>query len=40
MYICMVWQKREINSKKCLYEGVILPTTLYVADAWGMKSAE
>ena len=26
--------------KKCLYEGVIVPTELYRADAWGMRSAE
>ena len=31
----------EINAKKCLYEGVILvPTALYGAEAWGMRSAE
>ena len=29
-----------INSKKCLYKGVILPTALYGAEAWGMRSAE
>ena len=29
-----------INAKKCLYEGVIVPTVLYGAEAWGMKSAE
>ena len=29
-----------INAKKCLYEGVIVPTTLYGAEAWGMGSAE
>ena len=28
-----------INAK-CLHEGVILPTSLYGADAWGMRSAE
>ena len=28
-----------INSKKCLYEGVIVPTALYGAEAWGMRSA-
>ena len=26
--------------KKCLYEGVIVPTALYGAEAWGMRSAE
>ena len=25
---------------KCLYEGVIVPTTLYEAEAWGLRSAE
>ena len=25
---------------KCLYEGVIAPTTLYGAKAWGMRSAK
>ena len=25
---------------KCLYEGVIVPTALYRAEAWGMRSAE
>ena len=29
-----------IKAKKCLYEGVIVPTALYGAEAWGMKSAE
>ena len=29
-----------INAKKCLYEGVIVPTTLYGAEAWGMGCAE
>ena len=30
----------EIKAKKCLYEGVILPTALYGAKTWGMRSAE
>ena len=30
----------EINVKRCLYEGVIVRTTLYGAEAWGMRSAE
>ena len=30
----------EIKAKKCLYKGVILPTALYGAEAWGMRSAE
>ena len=29
-----------IKAKKCLYEGVILPTALYGAEALGMRSAE
>ena len=29
-----------IKVKKCLYAGVIVPTALYVAEAWGMRSAE
>ena len=29
-----------IKVKKCLYEGVIVPTVLYRAEAWGMRSAE
>ena len=29
-----------INAKKCLYEGAIVPTALYGAEAWGMRSAE
>ena len=29
-----------IKAKKCLYEGVIVPTALYGADAWGMRSTE
>ena len=28
-----------INAK-CLHEGVIVPTALYGAEAWGMRSAE
>ena len=28
------------KAKKCLYEGVIVPTALYGAGAWGMRSAE
>ena len=27
-----------IKAKKCLYEGVIVPTALYGAEAWGMRS--
>ena len=29
-----------IKAKKCLYEEVIVPTTLYGAEAWGMRSTE
>ena len=29
-----------INTKKCLYEEVIVPKALYGAEAWGMRSAE
>ena len=29
-----------IKANKCLYEGVIEPTTLHSADAWGMRSAK
>ena len=28
-----------IKAKKCLYEGVIVPTALCGAEAWGMRSA-
>ena len=40
-------QKIELNNRglgikanKCLYERVIVPTALYGAEAWGMRSAE
>ena len=29
-----------IRAKNCLYEGVIEPTALYGAEAWGMRSVE
>ena len=29
-----------IKAKNCLYEGVIVPTALYGAEAWGIRSAE
>ena len=29
-----------IKAKKCLYEGVIVPTALYGAEAWGMRSVD
>ena len=28
----------RINAKKCLYEGVIVPTALHGAEAWGIRS--
>ena len=30
----------EIKAKRCLYEGIIVPTALYGAEAWGLRSAE
>ena len=30
----------RINTKKCVSEEVIVPTALYGAEAWGMRSAE
>ena len=37
-----VMSNRELGmkAKKCLYEGVIVPTALYGAEAWDMRSAE
>ena len=29
-----------IKANKCLYQGIIVPTALYGAEAWGMRSAE
>ena len=29
-----------INTKKCLHEGVIVPTALHGAETWGMRCAE
>ena len=29
-----------IKANKCLYEGLIVPTGLYRAEAWGIRSAE
>ena len=37
---CAEQQRIGDNSKKYLYEGVIIPTALYRAEAWGMRSAE
>ena len=28
-----------MKAKKCLYVGIIVPTALYGAEAWGMRSA-
>ena len=30
----------RIKAKKCLYDGVIVPTALYGTEAWGVSSAE
>ena len=30
----------RITAKKCLYEGVLVPTALYLAEEWGMRNAE
>ena len=30
----------DIKAKKCIYEGVIVPTALYGAEAWGMRISE
>ena len=46
---CREWGERKsvlsnrglgIKAKKYLYEGVILPSALYGAGAWGLRSAE
>ena len=29
-----------MKAKKCLYEGLIVPTALYGSETWGMRSAE
>ena len=29
-----------IMAKKCQYQGVIVPTAFYGAEAWGMRSAD
>ena len=29
-----------IKTKRCLYKGVIVPTALYLTEAWGMRSDE
>ena len=33
-------EKWGIKARKCLYEGVIVPTALYGTEAWGLRSAE
>ena len=38
--ICTEQQRIGIKAKKCQYEGVIVPTVLYRAEACGMRSAE
>ena len=37
-----MWSNRAlgIKAKKCLYEGVIVPSALYGVEAWGIRSAE
>ena len=30
----------EKHANKCLYDEVIVPTVVYGAEAWGMRSAE
>ena len=36
----MLSNRQGIKARKCLYEGVIVPTALYGAEAWGMRTAE
>ena len=36
----LINRRLGIKAKNCLYEGVIVPTELYGAEEWGMKSAE
>ena len=37
-----VWKNRDLgmSTKKGLYESVIVPTALYAAETWGMKTAD
>ena len=30
----------NVNAKKCLYQGIILPMALQGVEAWGVRSAE
>ena len=34
------YRRLEIKAKKCLYEVVIVPTALYIVEAWNIRSAE
>ena len=36
----MINRRLGIMAKKCQYDGVIVPTALSGAEAWGMRSAE
>ena len=36
----LINRRLGLKAKKCLYEGVIVPTALYGAEALGLKSAE
>ena len=39
--VCMLSNRLlGIHAKKYLYVGVIVPTALYIAEAWGTRSAE
>ena len=38
--MCAEHKGFRIKDKKCLYEGIIVPTALYGAVAWDMRSAE
>ena len=37
-----LWKNRglEMEAKKMLYEGVVVPSTLYEAEMWGLREAE
>ena len=36
----LINRRLGIKAKKCRYEGAIVPTTLWGAASWGMRSAE
>ena len=38
--MCRTIEDLGMKAKKCVYEGVILPTALYGAEAWGRRSDE